>query len=89
MVVHHLSDQFGTAAPLVGFIVPKRFLPRAVDRNRVKRRLRALSASRLEKLGSGSVTVVRVLGKARSASYLQLGTAFDQALAKAQKKGKS
>ncbi|WP_215523978.1 ribonuclease P protein component [Varibaculum prostatecancerukia] len=88
MVVHHLPDQFGTAAPLVGFVVPKRFLPRAVDRNRVKRRLRALSASRLENLGSGSLTVIRALGKSKNASYLQLGAALDQALSKVKQKGK-
>ncbi len=88
MVVHHLPDQFGTAAPLVGFVVPKRFLPRAVDRNRVKRRLRSLSASRLQKMGCGSLTVVRALGKAKSASYSQLGEALDQALSRAQAKGK-
>ncbi|WP_353955908.1 ribonuclease P protein component [uncultured Varibaculum sp.] len=88
MVVHHLPDQLGTSAPLVGFVVPKRFLPRAVDRNRVKRCLRALSAQRIESFGSGSLTVVRALGKAKTASYRQLGAALDQALSKAQRKGK-
>ena len=88
MVVHHLPDQLGTAKPLVGFVVPKRNLPRAVDRNHIKRQLRALSAERLDSFGSGSITVVRALGKAKTASYPQLGAALDQALARAQAKGK-
>ena len=88
MVVHHLPDQLGTAEPLVGFVVPKRNLPGAVDRNRIKRQLRALSAGRIQKFGSGSITVVRALGKAKNASYPQLGAALDQALARAQAKGK-
>ena len=88
MVVHHLPDQLGTAAPLVGFVVPKRNLPRAVDRNRIKRQLRSLSAGRLADFGRGSLTVIRALGKAKNASYLQLGLALDQALARAQQKGK-
>lgn len=88
MVVHHLPDQLGTVEPLVGFVVPKRNLPRAVDRNRIKRQLRALSAERLQNFGSGSITVVRALGKAKTASYPQLGAALDQALTRAQAKGK-
>ena len=88
MVVHHLPDQLGTAKPLVGFVVPKRNLPRAVDRNRTKRQLRALSAERIQNFGNGSKTVVRALGKAKTASYAQLGVALDQALARAQAKGK-
>jgi len=52
----------------------------AVDRNRVKRRLRAQVAERLDRLPAGSVVAVRALPAAGSASSLLLGRDLDRAL---------
>lgn len=88
MVVHHLPAPSGEGNPLVGFVVSKKSLPRAVDRNLVKRRLRAVCAMRLQNFGEGTVTVIRAREKAKTASIRQLTSAVEQALARAQAKGK-
>jgi ribonuclease P protein component len=48
--------------PRLGLIVPKRILPRAVDRNRVKRLLREWFRGNQARLGSRDV-LIRVTGK--------------------------
>ena len=63
-------------------------LPAPVDRNLVKRRLRAVCAMRLQNFGEGTVTVIRAREKAKTASFRQLTSAVEQALARAQAKGK-
>lgn len=88
VVVHHLPAPSGEGSPLVGFVVSKKSLPRAVDRNLVKRRLRAVCAMRLQNFGEGTVTVIRAREKAKTASFRQLTSAVEQALARAQAKGK-
>ncbi|MDP9821313.1 ribonuclease P protein component [Nocardioides massiliensis] len=63
----------------VGFVVSKA-VGTAVDRNRVKRRLRALVAERLDRLPAGAVVAVRALPSAAGASSLALGRDLDRAL---------
>jgi ribonuclease P protein component len=46
----------------LGFIVPKRIFPRAIDRNRVKRRLREWFRCHQARLGSRDI-LVRLTGK--------------------------
>lgn len=70
----------------VGFVVAKREVPRAVDRNRVKRNLRHHCYRVLGELPEGSLVVVRVLGPALRLDGAQLRGKFDDALAKAQEK---
>lgn len=48
--------------PRLGLIVPKRVLPRAVDRNRVKRQLREWFRSNQTRLGSRDI-LIRVTKK--------------------------
>jgi ribonuclease P protein component len=62
-----------------GFVV-SRAVGGAVVRNRVKRRLRALTAARLDRVPGGSRLVVRALPAAADASSAQLGEALDRAL---------
>jgi ribonuclease P protein component len=63
----------------VGFVVSKA-VGTAVDRNRVKRRLRALVAERLDRLPAGAVVAVRALPSAAGASSVALGRDLDRAL---------
>jgi ribonuclease P protein component len=65
-----------------GFVV-SRAVGGAVVRNQVKRRLRALTAERLQRLPAGCSLVVRALPDAASASSLELGRALDRALSQA------
>ncbi|TDO54885.1 ribonuclease P protein component [Kribbella sp. VKM Ac-2527] len=81
-VVVHLLSQAGLdqAEPArVGFVVNKA-VGNAVLRNRVHRRLRAVLAARLPDLPAGSLTVVRALPAAASASYDELVSDVDAAL---------
>ena len=64
-----------------GFVVPRSVGP-AVTRNRVKRRLRHLVASRLPLLPGGSSLVVRALPPSATASSAVLGQALDRAVAR-------
>lgn len=68
LVIHHLTGQFGTEVPLVGFVVSKKQVPLAVNRNRVKRRLRAILWQRRNQLPKDLALVVRVNGLAAGAS---------------------
>jgi len=62
-----------------GFVVSKA-VGNAVVRNRVRRRLRHLCASRLGALPPGSILVVRALPPAAEADSAQLGRELDAAL---------
>lgn len=66
----------------VGFVVSKA-VGHAVDRNRVKRRLRHLMRDRLGALQPGSRVVVRALPAASGASSSTLTEHLDTALARA------
>ena len=71
------------AVPRVGFVVSKA-VGNAVTRNLVKRRLRHLARERLTSLPGSAVLVVRALPPAAAASYTQLGSDLDKALARVQ-----
>lgn len=89
LVVHMRHPQPGDVGPgaasispspaHVGFIV-SRAVGGAVVRNRVKRRLRAQVASRLDRLDDGCLLVVRALPAAASASSEALAIDLDGAL---------
>jgi ribonuclease P protein component len=68
-------------APRVGFVVG-RSVGTAVDRNRVKRRLRHLVRARLERLPAGGMLVVRANAAAAGSSWDTLAAEFDRALSR-------
>jgi ribonuclease P protein component len=68
-----------TGPARAGFVVSKAVGP-AVTRNRVKRRLRHLVASRLDRLPAGSVLVIRALPPASEAAGRDLARDLDSAL---------
>ncbi|KMM44262.1 ribonuclease P [Cellulomonas sp. A375-1] len=80
-LVVHLTSRTdpGPDGPVVGFVVSKG-VGNAVVRNRVKRRLRALVATRLHELPATSAIVVRAQPAAATASYPTLGADLDGAL---------
>jgi ribonuclease P protein component len=63
----------------VGFVVGKIVGP-AVVRNRVRRRLRHLMASRVQALPAGTLLVVRATPPAAAATQGDLAEALDRAL---------
>ena len=81
MVVVHATQADARAGlpPRVGFVVSKA-VGGAVVRNRTKRRLRALLASRLDLLPTGTDVVVRANPVAAQANSAQLGEELDGAL---------
>ncbi|MCL2467923.1 MAG: ribonuclease P protein component [Micrococcales bacterium] len=81
LVVHLVADGNGT----VGFVVP-RSVGGAVVRNRVKRRLRALVAARLDTLGRADM-VVRALPASATASSARLAADLDGAVGTARRRG--
>ena len=81
IVVHYCAGGPGDDSPaLVGVVVPKKQIPLATHRNRVKRRIRALMAARLAELGPGSRVVIRGLAGAEGASSAELGRDIDRLL---------
>jgi ribonuclease P protein component len=81
LVLHARVDPT-SAAPRVGFVVGRPVGP-AVTRNRVRRRLQHLIASRLERLPAGAQLVVRATPAAAGRSSQRLGVALDDALTRA------
>jgi ribonuclease P protein component len=63
----------------VGLVVSKA-VGNAVVRTRVKRRLRAVAASRLDRLPGGSLVVLRATPASAGATSEQLGAALDRTL---------
>ena len=82
LVVHLCATAEQDGPPTAGFVVSKA-VGGAVVRNRVKRRLRHLVASRLRELPAGSRLVVRALPPSAEATADQLAAALDAALARA------
>lgn len=77
MVVHaHPTGARAGLPPRVGFVV-SRAVGGAVVRNRTRRRLRALVASRLDRLPDGLDVVVRANPAAAGASSAELARALD------------
>lgn len=77
VVAHVVAGTGGRTS--VGFVVSKAVGP-AVDRNRVKRRLRHLMRERVGQLPPGSRVVVRALPSSAAASSSALGEQLDAAL---------
>nr|WP_223875311.1 ribonuclease P protein component [Nanchangia anserum] len=81
-VVHYATGQSEHRAPLVGFAVPKRQIPLAVDRKRVARRLRHLMREHLGDLEDYSRLVITVKAPAAQASSAELRACLDKGLSK-------
>lgn len=89
LAVHYLADQHpGQAAGLVGFVVPKRSVKKAVDRNRIKRQLRHIVANSIKehRVQPGDNIVIRVFSGAMDQRSDVLSASFQRALAKAKAK---
>jgi ribonuclease P protein component len=85
LVVHITFPEPGTVTSRAGFVVP-RAVGGAVQRNKVKRRLRHLVRDRIGALPPGTDLVVRALPAAADRSYPGLATDLDGALAAALRK---
>jgi ribonuclease P protein component len=85
-LVVHLRPGAGGGPPRAGFVV-SRAVGGAVDRNRVRRRLRHLVRDHLAELPAGSLLVVRALPAAATAPYRQLAEDLTAALRAARRTG--
>lgn len=86
MVVVHCGTDENSTECLVGFVVPKRAIPHATARNRVKRQLRHLMRSRLTSMPQGGRVVIRVQTGAQGQDSKHLACSLDSALARARAK---
>lgn len=84
VVVHCRTDE--DSSSLVGFVVPKRAIPHATGRNRVKRQLRHLMRERIHQLPEGTHVVIRVQKDAHGQGHQALASALDNALERALRK---
>jgi ribonuclease P protein component len=82
LVIHALPSGTDAGATSVGFVV-SRSVGSAVDRNRVKRRLRHLMRTRMSDVPDGSRIVIRALPSAKDATSASLADDLDQALSRA------
>lgn len=82
VVVHVLlgSQGEGERTKHVGFVVGKRQIPKAVNRNKVKRRLRHLMRERITQIPENASVVVRALAPTVSLSFSDLSAQLDRAL---------
>lgn len=85
VVVHCRTDEDPHGC-LVGFVVPKREIKRATERNRVKRQLRHLMRARLAHIPADIHIVVRANAAALNASHGELERQLDSALGRALRK---
>lgn len=80
MVTVIAVPEAGTAvsclSPRLGLIVSKRNIPKAVDRNRLKRQLRHLFRQHLDDFPPGSAVVVRVLSQSQGKTSPELESAL-------------
>ncbi|WP_083562907.1 ribonuclease P protein component [Boudabousia liubingyangii] len=72
IVLHVQADKSLKQPALVGFVVPKKAIPKATGRNLVKRRLRHAMQAELPQLPDGIRVVVRAQAAALDASYQTL-----------------
>lgn len=63
-----------------GFIVSTKTAKRATERNRIKRRLRAIVASQHKDSGRAHDVLITALGPTRTASYLELAQGLSHLL---------
>ncbi len=81
LVLHYYrGDGCQDSSARVGIVVPKRQVAKAVRRNRIKRRVRALMSARIDALEPGARVVVRALAGADGATSEQLGADLDRLL---------
>lgn len=83
LVVHYYTGE--CSSTLVGFVVPKKQIPLASHRNRIKRRLRHITGGYLPEL-TGSHLVIRVKSGADQLTSSALETQLKTVLGKAKKK---
>src|SRR5699024_9654967 len=88
VVVHYDAESTWADSARVGFVVSKA-VGGAVQRNRVKRRLRAIVRDTLEEIPDQSALVVRDLPRAAESSYAQLQSDLHTAWRQARKKAMS
>lgn len=86
MVVHYKTDKRNVATPLVGFVIPKKQIQNAVDRNRIKRQIRHIISKKIGKIEPGTNIVIRVLSEAKGKKSFELEEKLDIALKKAKEK---
>lgn len=79
---YHAGGRGDDSPALVGVVVPKKQVPLATRRNRVKRRVRALMAQRIGSLEPGARVVVRGLAGADGADSSTLGRDLDRLLSR-------
>ena len=79
---YHAGGRGDDSPALVGVVVPKKQIPLATRRNRVKRRVRALMAQRVGSLEPGARVVVRGLADADGADSSTLGRDLDRLLSR-------
>ena len=79
---YHAGGRGDDSPALVGVVVPKKQIPLATRRNRVKRRVRALMAQRVGALEPGARVVVRGLAGADGADSSTLGRDLDRLLSR-------
>ncbi|WP_081438271.1 ribonuclease P protein component [Pseudofrankia asymbiotica] len=79
LIVHALSTRDSGPAR-AGFVVSRK-VGTAVTRNRVRRRLREQTRSRLASVPPGTLLVIRALPASAEASSAELGSALDRGLA--------
>ncbi|UFU04711.1 ribonuclease P protein component [Ruania suaedae] len=87
VVVHYTPGSTRTAPARVGFVVSKA-VGGAVERNLVKRRLRAVMKEALPELPDGSCVVVRALPRAHGSNYETLRADLLRALSGARRRQK-
>lgn len=81
MVVHFAEQAEDMNAPLVGFVVSKA-IGNAVNRNLVKRRLRAIAREHITDLPVGAMLVVRALPRSAEVEFSKLQRDFEACLKK-------
>lgn len=86
MVVHYKTDKRNVATPLVGFVIPKKQIKKAVDRNRIKRQLRHIMVEKIGKIDPNAQIVIRVLSELKGQKYSLLEQKLEITLQKAKEK---
>lgn len=87
VVVHYHLRSTRAEPARVGFVVSKA-VGGAVQRNRVKRRLRAAMAEQLDRLPTGAAVVVRALPPAATASFAELREDVQHSLHRSERKAR-
>ena len=85
LVLHQQLDP-EVSTPLVGFIVPKKFVKKATARHLVKRRMRHLMRERVHVLPAGSRTALYAHGSVETLSFQALASQLDNTLRRARMK---